>query len=89
MANKFPLRGKGAYKGKHWTQLPENKEKLAAMARKIGSMRRKTFKTIAKAAVKTKRGPYKTKKNGEQPFVIRTHGYRIILDKNEIRIEHE
>lgn len=88
--SKFPLKGKGVYKGKHWTQLPENKEKLAAMAKRIGSMRKsKTFKAIAKVATRTKRGPYKPRKNGEQPFVIRTHGYRIILDKNEIRIEHD
>jgi hypothetical protein len=84
------MKGKGVYKGKHWTQQPENREKLAQMARKVGKVKRGTFRTIAKQAKQAvKRGPYKTKKNGEQPFVIRTHGYRIILDKNEIRIEHE
>jgi hypothetical protein len=80
------VKGKGAYKGKHWMQLPENREKVIAMAKHRAKLR-----NVAKQVVKTaKRGTYKPRATkAEKPFIIRTHGYRIILDKNEIRIENE
>jgi hypothetical protein len=84
------MKGKGVYKGKHWTQRPENREKLAAMARKTASMRKgKTFKAIARAAVQSKRGPYKTAKKEKKATSLVVNGWRITLGKDEVRIEHE
>lgn len=75
-----------SYKGKHWMQRPENRDRVIEMAKK-----RAKFRHMAKDVVaKVKRGKYKVRATKEtKPFVIRTHGYRIILDKNEIRIEND
>lgn len=75
----------------HWTQTAEGKARMADVQRKAWATKRAKLKDMAKKVVaKAKRGTYKPRKEkASKPFVVRTHGYRIILDKNEIRIENE
>ena len=80
----------------HWTQTPEGKIKMADAQRKAWATKRAKMKAMARTIVtRAKRGPYKKKKaqrttNGTSaPFVVRVHGYRIFLSRDEIRIEPE
>jgi hypothetical protein len=90
------IKGQGAWKGKHWMQQPENREKVMAMhrkmqkgarrARRAGKYRSKAHKIVAKAArravVKPKMG-----READQDTVLVLNGWKIVLGHNSIKIE--
>lgn len=76
----------------HWTQTPEGKLKMSEAQKKVWASKKdksEHFRKLAKMGAKYKRGPYKTKAKDKKPTSLVVNGWRITLDKNEIRIEHE
>jgi hypothetical protein len=76
-------KGKGAYKGKHWMQLPENREKVIELAR-----RRAGLKKLAHKMVKKAKRSYVRKPRLEATTLV-VNGWRVTLGNGEIRIDHE
>lgn len=75
----------------HWTQTPEGREKLRRIQNDVwGRKKRGEFKKIAKDAVKTKR-KYTRRSHvaTSKPMSLVINGWRVTLDKDEVRIEHE
>jgi hypothetical protein len=79
-----------------WTQTPEGRARMSEIQKKIWAEKRsplqrhKEFQKIAKAAVKVKRGPYKSKRMLTRDAVsVVINGWRITLNKDEVKIEHE
>jgi hypothetical protein len=78
-----------------WTQTPEGRARMSEIQKKIWAEKRsplqrhKEFHRIAKAAVKMKRGPYKSKNKEEKSTSLIVNGWRITLSEDEVRIEHE
>lgn len=80
MRNKnFPIKD---YKGTHWTQRPENKARVAELAKKRSKMKA-AAKIIAGTA---KRGPYK-KRTTRKFGIVRILDWRITFEGDEIKIE--
>lgn len=83
------------YKGKHWTQLPGGKEKMAAVQKRLHEAKRaKKLQAMAKeVVVAAKRGPYRKRLESVQVHtdetVLSINGWKVTLGRNTVRIEHE
>jgi len=83
-------KGKGVYKGTHWTQQPENRERLMAMNKrttKKAKMRQVAKMLATKAQKYGARGGKNIRVKTIKDTTLIINGWRITLGKDEIRIE--
>lgn len=82
------MKGFGAYKGKHWTQLPENKDRLRKMVAKSAKARLLARKQSKAEKIVVKKLKHRMV-HKEQDTILHLNGWRIALTSNEIRIERD
>ena len=74
--------------GSHWTQKPENRERLAAISRKMHRGRRKAIKQSKAEKIvhrEVKRGRPRTQTVEDTSILL--NGWRLTLSHNSLKIE--
>jgi regulator of sirC expression with transglutaminase-like and TPR domain len=70
----------------HWTQTPEGKARMAEVQKKAWQTKRAKMRNAAKTIVRKAK---KTVPRERKPTTLVINGWRVILGKNEVRVEND